>query len=173
MQRSLIPLVLLLLCVGCQIAPPPPPVVTPAPAPVPPLSWNERLEQQAPTLPGAQVTFTDGRLTIAYPEESLFSIGSVLPLAGGAEALDPLAALLLTYPQATWDGTVRAATKDGADYDLALAQKRQELLQRYLDNAGVAGARINWQTSGSAGIPLELTLQPLQPLPASSSGVKE
>ncbi|MDZ4185878.1 MAG: hypothetical protein U1D97_12995 [Desulfuromonadales bacterium] len=174
MQRSLIPLVLLLLCVGCQIAPPPPPVVTPAPAPAPPtLSWNEKLEQQAPTLPGAQVTFTDGRLTIAYPEESLFSIGSVLPLAGGVEALDPLAALLRTYPQALWDARVLAATSHGADYDLALAQKRQELLQRYLGNAGIAEAQVIWQADRGDGIPLELILRPPQPLPASSSGVKE
>lgn len=173
MKRSFIPL-FLLLCVGCQTAappppPPPPPLVTPAPV----LSWSEKLQQEAKTLPAAQVTAASGSLTIAYPQESLFSTGSVLPLAGGAEALDPLAALLRAYPQATWDARVRAATANGADSDLALAQKRRELLQRYLRHAGVADERIIWQASSGDGIPLELTLRPPQPLPGSSSGVKE
>ena len=169
MKRSFIPLFLLLLCGGCQTAAPPPPVVAPAPV----LSWSERLQKQATTLPAAQISTATGSLTIAYPQESLFSVGAVLPLAGGAEALDPLAALLRVYPQASWDARVRAATSNGAEYDLTLAQKRQQLLQRYLHHAGVANDRITWQASSGDGIPLELTLRPLQPLAESSSGVKE
>jgi len=168
MKRSLIPLLLLLLCGGCQtLSPPPPPPVEK------PLSWVEKLQQQAAALPAAQVTAADGSLSIVYPQESLFSTGAVLPLAGGAEALDPLSALLRAYPQALWDGKVRAATPHGAEYDLALAQKRSELLQRYLRQGGVADDRISWQASSGDGIPLELTLRPLQPLVESSSGVKE
>lgn len=170
MQRSFIPLFLLLFCVGCQIAAPPPPVLPPTPAPEP--SWSEKLLQQASVLPIARVTITAGRLTIAYPQESLFATGAVLPLAGGAEALDPLATLLRSYPQAIWDARVLAATSHGADYDLALAQKRQELLQSYLRNAGVA-AQVIWQAESGDGIPLELILRPPQLLPESSSGVKE
>ena len=168
MKRSFIPLLLLLLCNGCQtLSPPPPPPVKP------PLSWVESLQQQAAALPAAQVTATDGSLTIAYPQESLFSTGAVLPMAGGADALDPLGALLRTYPQALWDGKVRAATANGAEYDLALAQKRSELLQHYLRQSGIAAEQISWQASSGDGIPLELTLRPLQPLVESSSGVKE
>ncbi|MBE0503254.1 MAG: hypothetical protein IBX46_03910 [Desulfuromonadales bacterium] len=169
MQRSLTPLFLLLFCVGCQIAAPPPAVLPPAPEP----SWSEKLLQQASVLPIARVTITAGRLTIAYPQESLFATGAVLPLAGGAEALDPLAALLRNYPQAIWDARVLAATNHGADYDLALAQKRQELLQSYLRNAGVAAAQVIWLAESGDGIPVELILRPPQPLPESSSGVKE
>ena len=171
MKRSFIPLFLLLV-VGCQTAsPPPPPVVAPAPLPLP--NWVDTLSQQATTLPAAQVSTATGKLTITYPQESLFSTGSVLPLAGGAEALDPLATLLQSYPQATWDAQVRAATSNGAEYDLTLANKRRELLQRYLRHGGVADERISWQAKSGDGIPLELTLRPLQPLPGSSSGVKE
>lgn len=170
MKRSFVALILLLLCGGCQtVSPPPPPVVEPAPV----LSWSERLQQQATTLPAAQVSTTAGTFTIAYPQETLFSVGSVLPLAGGAEALDPLAALLRAYPQANWEAQVRAATSNGADYDLALAQRRSELLQRYLHHSGVVSDRIIWQAKSGDGIPLELTLRPLQPLPKSSSGGKE
>lgn len=174
MKRSFIPLFLLLLCVGCQtVSPPPPPPPPVAAPPAPLLTRVDILSQQAATLPAAQVTATAGSLTIAYPQESLFSTGSVLPLAGGAEALDPLAALLVAYPEAIWDAKVRAATTNGADYDLTLAQKRRDLLQRYLRHAGVANDRVIWQASSGDGIPLELTLRPLQPLAGSSPGVKE
>jgi outer membrane protein OmpA-like peptidoglycan-associated protein len=142
-------------------------------APAPVLSWSEKLQQEATTLPAAQVSTATGSLIITYPQESLFATGAVLPLAGGAEALDPLAALLRAYPQASWDARVRAVTSNGADYDLTLAQKRSELLQRYLRHAGVADNRVSWQASSGDGIPLELTLRPLQPLPESSAGVKE
>lgn len=172
MKRLFVPLFVLFFCAGCQIAPPPPrpePVVAPAPL----LTWVERLQGQAATLPAAQVATPAGSVTITYPQESLFSIGSVLPLAGGAEALDPLAALLNAYPEASWDAKVRAATTNGADYDISLAQKRSDLLQRYLRNRGVATGRVIWQASSGEGIPLELTLRPLQPMPGSSSGTKE
>jgi outer membrane protein OmpA-like peptidoglycan-associated protein len=173
MKKTALALVLLLFTAGCQILSPPPPPVQAIVAPPPQKSWVEQLQAAAVTLPAALVTTAPGSVTIAYPQERLFARESVLPLPGGAEALDPLATLLKTYPDAIWRGDVRAATENGPDYDLALAQKRSELLQRYLLQAGVAASRVNWQATGSDGIPLELTLQPLQPGPASSSGVKE
>ena len=88
MKRSVIPLLLLLLAVGCQmVSPPPPPEPVVLPAPV--QTWVERLQTEAVTLPAAQVTIAPGSVTIAYPQESLFSTGSVLPLVGGAEASTP------------------------------------------------------------------------------------
>jgi outer membrane protein OmpA-like peptidoglycan-associated protein len=168
MKKAFIPLFSLLFWGGCQTATPPVAV-----APLPEISWSEKLQQEATTLPAAQVSATVGSLIIAYPQESLFATGAVLPLAGGAEVLDPLAALLRAYPQASWDAWVRAATANGADYDLSLAQKRSELLKRYLHQAGVAADRISWQAGRGDGSPLELTLRPLQPLPGSSSRVKE
>lgn len=169
MKRSLILLTLLLLSAGCQLAPPPPPLAPPPPV----LTRFEQLHQQAATLPSAQVTTTEGKLSITYPQESLFITGSVLPLAGGAEALDPLVTLLDSFPETTWDATVRAATANGADYDLSLAQKRSELLQRYLRQGGVANDRVIWQAKSGDGLPLELTLRPPQSPAGISSGVKE
>lgn len=170
MKSSFIFLLLLLLAAGCQMASPPPP---PPAAPAPLLTWVEQLQIQAKTLPTAQVSSAPGTITIDYPQESLFSLGAVLPLVGGAEALDPLATLLSAYPEAIWDAQVEAATSNGVDYDLALAQKRSELLKRYLRNRGVANGRVIWQEKSGAGSPLTLTLRPLQPLTGSSSGVKE
>lgn len=167
MKKILLPVLLLLILNGCQSAPSPT-VTRPAPPPKP------SLQELASALPVAQVVSTaEGILRITYPQESLFSSGAVLPFAGGAEALDPLAALLRDYPQITWAANVRAATAHGADYDLALARKRSELLQRYLRNSGVAAGQVTWKESRGEGIPLELTqLLPVQPPPASSSGAK-
>lgn len=169
MKRSLIPLLLLLLGAGCQTTPAPPP---PPPVLAPVLTWSERLQKEVVTLPSAQVIITAGSVTIAYPQGSLFAPGAVLPLAGGAEVLDPLATLLRAYPEAIWDAKVRAATTNGADYDLSLAQGRRDLLQRYLHNSGVAETQVLWQASSGDGIPLEMTLRPPQPAAVSSSGAK-
>lgn len=168
MKKILLPVLLLLVLNGCQsasfstgsrTAPPPKP----------------SLQELAGALPVAQVVSTaEGILKISYPQESLFSSGAVLPFAGGAEALDPLAALLRDYPQITWEANVRAATAHDADYDLALARKRSELLQRYLRNSGVAAGQVTWKESSEEGIPLELIQRlPVQlPPAASSSGAK-
>ena len=173
MKKLFISLLFLLLGAGCQTASPPPPPKPPVAA-APVLTWVDTLPQRAATLPAAQVTTAAGSVvTITYPQESLFAPGSVLPLAGGAEALDPLVALLRAYPEAVWDATVRAATPNGAEYDLSLAQKRSELLQRYLRQGGVVSGQVFWQAKSGDGIPLELTLRPPQPLPGSSSRVKE
>ena len=172
MKKLFISLLFLLLGAGCQTASPPPPPKPPVVAP-PVLTWVDTLPQRAATLPAAQLTTAAGSVTITYPQESLFAPGSVLPLAGGAEALDPLVALLRAYPEAVWDATVRAATPNGAEYDLSLAQKRSELLQRYLRQGGVVSGQVFWQAKSGDGIPLELTLRPPQPLPGSSSRVKE
>lgn len=169
MKRLLIPLLLLPFSFGCQTTSPP---LSP-PEPETPLQRFGRVQQQAGTLPGATVTSTSGSLIISYPQESLFSAGSVLPLAGGAEALDPLADLLDALPEGIWEATVQAATSNGADYDSTLARRRSELLQRYLHNRGIPGERVTWQTKGGDGPPLELTLRPLQPADKSSPTVKE
>lgn len=170
MKRSFF-LLCLLLCAGCQTAPPLPRAEEVKTVAV--QGWIETLQKEAASLPGAHVTAAAGSLAITYPQESLFSTGSVLPLAGGAEALDPLAALLSAYPQANWDASVRAATEHGSDYDATLARKRSDLLQRYLSKRGVAADRVTWQAKGGDGIPLELVLRPPQLPTASSSRVKE
>lgn len=167
MKKILLPALLLLILSGCQTASTPTGSQT-APPPKP------SLQQLASALPVAQVVTTAaGVLSITYPQESLFSSGAVLPYAGGVEALDPLAALLRDYPQINWEANVRAATANGADYDLALARKRSELLQRYLRNSGVGAEQVVWKESSGEGIPLELTQRlPVQLPPVSSSGAK-
>lgn len=180
LKRSILALFALALVAGCQTAAPPKkvePVAPPAPAPVavaqPTLpAWVGALQERAAALPAAQTTSAEGTLSIAYPQERLFSTGSALPLAGGAEALDPLANLLIAFPDASWDAMVQAATTQGADYDRALAQKRGELLDRYLRNRGLPAGRVHWQSTAGSGAPLELHLRPVQLTGGNSAGAK-
>ena len=150
-----------------QLASPTSPPVVKAPA------WLPELRDKVATLPVIQLAADATVVAFAYPGESLFSDGAALPLAGGAEVLDPLSDLLSAFPEARWIATVRAATSNGADYDAALAQKRAELLKLYLFNRGVPAARIEWHTAAGAGAPLEFALRSDQWTVGSSSGVKE
>lgn len=174
MKRLLVLLLTLTLNAGCQTVPLSPrlePVAAPVAAPLP--AVVETLQQLAARLPGAELSTPDGNLLIAYPQASLFAPGAVLPMPGGPEVLDPLANYLKADPAARWDAKVMAATSNGSDYDLALAQKRSELLQRYLRNRGVVEGQILWGAQSGEGIPLTLKRRPVQSAGGSSSGVKE
>lgn len=171
LKRSLA-LLLLLGLTACQLTPPAPPDTIAPPVVLAP-DWLPELRARVAVLPSIQLEADATRVAFAYPGESLFSNGSALPLAGGAEVLDPLGDLLSAFPEARWTATVQAATSNGAEYDAALAQKRAELLKRYLVNRGVAAERIVWSTTAGAGAPLALALDSSQWSAGSSSGVKE
>lgn len=176
MKQTILFALCLVMLSACQPPPPRPAIpaepavpVTPEPQPTPqpplpplPPAWLVPLQQQAALLPAAVVTVNGEALRLVYPGESLFSTGSVLPLAGGAEVLDPLADLIAAAPASQWSATVRAATAHGKDYDAQLAAKRAELLSRYLKNRGVGESQIGWQSLAGDGEPLELVLKPVR-----------
>lgn len=149
-------LFLLLLLTLASCAPPSRPPATPAA--VDPAA----LRQQLLELPGASIN-PEKELTVFYPGESLFAEGAALPLPGGTAVLDPLAALLAANPGVRVEGTVRAHKGISAAYDEALARKREELLERFFLNRGVAGDRLSLRAEAGEGPPLELTLSPIQP----------
>lgn len=152
--RPMMFLWLLLLLPACA----PTPVLPPAPpAPLPPALDGASLRLEAAALPGVSVA--DGEpLRLSYPGEVLFAAGAALPLPGGTALLDPLAAFLLAHPEARWTGTVRAGTGISPEYDAALAKKRQELLEAFFRNKGIAGDRLKLDVETAEGAPLELVL---------------
>lgn len=156
-MKLLLPL-LVLIMTACRVVPsaPVPDTTVQAPQTKP---WLAALNTKAQTLPAAQLTLQESSLLIVYPGETLFSRGSVLPLAGGAEVLDPLADFLIeANKNRDCQMTVRAATADGAVYDAKLAAKRAELLQRYLHNRGMTGT-CNWMPQAGEGAPLEIVVK--------------
>lgn len=162
-QRSILGLGVLLMS-ACSLTAPPPPAAEESPA--------TRMRTQLDKLPGA-VVLAEPVVGMAYPGERLFSSGAALPLAGGVEVLDPLCDLLLEQAQLRWQGTVRAKTAYGREYDSELASKRLELLQRYLRNRGVSEEQVKWRALGEDGPPLELQIPALnQAVPPSSEAPK-
>lgn len=141
-----------------------------APAPPPVARDPAVLRQQMAALPGATVG-PDETLTVSYPGEVLFAQGAALPLPGGTDVLDPLAALLVSHSESRGRVTVRAQTGISAEYDQSLAQKRAELLGRYFRNRGIPDGRLSITAEAGDGPPLELTLETPgnQPPSASSS----
>jgi outer membrane protein OmpA-like peptidoglycan-associated protein len=130
-------------------------------APAPSFSVDE-LAARAQTLPGAQVE-KNGGLQIRYPGETLFAAGSILPLARGEELLAPLADFLKASEDRPWQVRVHAATALGEAYDQRLADKRLELLRRYLQRRGVAADGFDWQSSAGRKAPLILSLPAASP----------
>jgi len=167
-------LILLLLSLSLSLpacAPPPAPPQVPA-APVLDVA---ALRLEAGALPGVVIGAGEP-LRLEYPGEILFAAGAALPLPGGTALLDPLAEFLLTHPEVSWTGTLRAETGISPEYDAALAEKRRELLERYFRNKGIAAERLKLSATAGAGAPFELVLlapaQSMATSPASSSGVK-
>jgi len=165
MRLSLTILLLPCLLLAC-VPPAPPPPTAPSAIPTDP----GVLRRQLAALPGA-VAGAGEAPAVSYPAETLFAAGAALPLAGGLELLDPLAAVLSAHPDLQWRGTVRASGGVSAAYDALLASRRLELLQRYFRNKGIDEARLALTAEASAGPPLELVA--VQPPASSASSVPE
>jgi len=125
------------------------------------------VRKQVTTLPGAVVS-ADG-LAVSYPGAALFSEGSVLPLPGGMEVLDPLIDFLRSNETVKVTGSVRSGGHD-PEYDLLLAGKRHDLLMTIFRNRGLAEERLQLVAEAGSGAPLELRLQPFSA--ATSAGEK-
>lgn len=154
------PLLLLLVLCSC----------VPGAPPAPPLLDIPALSAAATTLPGVRIDSVDP-LSLSYPDEVLFARGAALPLPGGPALLDPLARLLAAHPQGHWQGTVRSAGAVSPDYDLALAEKRRELLERYLRLRGVPDDLVTLSAVAAEGPPLELRLEQDQGMKEATSSV--
>ena len=113
---------------------------------------------QVTDLPCAEVNSTDS-LTIHYPSENLYLSGAVLPKQEGLTCLEELANWLKSVPQNRWQVTV--AGEEGQGFDpLALAAKRQELLQRFFARRGLEQKDWEWQTVVGQGEQLQFRVAP-------------
>lgn len=109
---------------------------------------------EAGELPCA-VTASGTALSIGYPAESIYQGGAVLPKEEGLACLDGLTGWLKSRPQSRWQVTVFG--EDGHGFEpLALAGKRQEMLQRLLTRKGIALEGWEWQTAAGQGDQLRL-----------------
>ena len=127
----------------------PPAVKTSPPSPV----------KEAPVIQGANLPCTvvnsAEALTVSYPEESLYRNGAVLPKEEGLACLEALADWLKNAPTDHWQMIVSGENGQGFD-PLALADKRQELLQRFFSRKGVGQDGWSWQTVTEQDLQLQL-----------------
>lgn len=104
-------------------------------------------------LPCAVINQTEA-MTISYQVESLYRNGAVLPTEAGLACLEALANGLNGTIQVDWQVTVSG--EDGYGFDaLQLAEKRQELLQRFFIRKGLGTSSWQWQVSVAQGQQLE------------------
>lgn len=122
----------------------------------------ELLKAEAVSLPGLAADEGE-QLVLRYPAGTLFAAGAALPLAGGEEMLPPLAEWLQSHPQSRWQLRVRGDAGISPEKDLALAQKRAELLERFFRNRGLGTDRLAFVVEAGPGDTLELRLS--QPAP--------
>jgi len=114
------------------------------------------LPQRLGELPGSKQLEEPGLTGVAYPEGSLFARGAVLPLPGGSALLEPLVGLLKESKSQRWRIVLSARTGQGADYDQRLAEQRMVIVQRYLQNRGVALSLVDFAIDPQASVPLQL-----------------
>ena len=109
---------------------------------------------QVADLPCAEIDSTDS-VTIGYPAESLYRNGAALPKEEGLACLEVLSDWLKSVAQSRWQVTVNGEAGHGFD-PLALAAKRQELLQRFFARKGLELKNWRWQTVAGQGEQLQL-----------------
>lgn len=113
---------------------------------------------QVADLPCAEVDNT-GSPTVRYPAENIYRNGAVLPTQEGLACLEELADWLKSVPQSRWQVTVSG--EDGYGFDpLALAAKRQALLQRFFTRQGLGQKDWEWQAVIGQGVQLQLRAAP-------------
>lgn len=94
-------------------------------------------------------------MTLSYPTESIYSKGAVLPKQAGLACLENLADWLKSTPQRGWQ--IKVSGEEGFGFDpLALAGKRQELLQRFFERKGLQQQNWSWQTEAGQELQLQL-----------------
>lgn len=111
---------------------------------------------EVPVLPCAEVVRTDA-VTIRYEGEKIYHGGSVLPSDEGLVCLEALADWLKGAPQSRWQVTSAGEADLGFDPQ-ALADKRQELLQRFFARRGLQEQTMEWLTLAGQGPQLQLRL---------------
>ncbi len=110
---------------------------------------------QVANLPCAEINST-GVVTIGYPAETIYRNGAVLPNEEGLACLEGLADWLKSVPQSHWQVTVSG--EEGYGFEpLALAGKRQELLQRFFARKGLELQDWEWQSEAGQNEQLQLT----------------
>lgn len=105
-------------------------------------------------LPCAEVNSVES-VTISYPAEEIYRNGAALPKEEGLACLEVLSDWLKSVPQSRWQVTVSGEDAHGFD-PLALAGKRQELLQRFFARKGLEQKNWQWQTALGVGEQLQL-----------------
>lgn len=144
------------LC-ACAAQPGPAPATLPATTPV--VARTPAI--QPANLPCATVDKTDV-VTISYPAEAIYRSGAVLPKEEGLACLEVLSGWLKGLPQSRWQVTLSG--EDGHGFEpLALAGKRQELLERFFLRKDIEVKAWEWQTA--AGQAEQLQLRELKDAP--------
>lgn len=118
-----------------------------------------------PELPCAELKkrFVTDSLTVLYASQKLYRRGAVLPKKEGLACLEVLVDWLRSTPQTTWQVSVGGET--GTRFDpQALANKRQEMLQRYFLRKGIDTTGWTWQAIAGRVNGREMQLQ-LKSLP--------
>ena len=100
----------------------------------------------APALPCAEVKkrFVTDAVTVLYTSQNIYRNGAALPKLEGMTCLEVLVDWLKSVPQVAWQITVGGVNSSSIDPQ-ALANKRQELLQRYFYRQGIDTSSWSWQ----------------------------
>lgn len=127
---------------------------TGSPTPVTTSDAAKGLSMQIAELPCAVINSSDS-VTIRYPAETLYRNGAALPKEEGLACLEVLSDWLKGVSQSRWQVTVSGEVDHGFE-PLALAAKRQELLQRFFARKGLELKDWQWQTAAGQDDQLQL-----------------
>ncbi|MGA7613602.1 MAG: OmpA family protein [Thermoanaerobaculia bacterium] len=114
-------------------------------------AYMDKQERELRKIPGVDVTRTaDDELNVTVNNEVLFDFDSSALRSASRQSLEEMANVFQRYPDTTISVQGHTDSIGSASYNYRLSQRRANSVERYLEQLGVSGGRLDTEAFGES-----------------------